>query len=72
MGLLSDRKLADRKLGQTVYVARCDVPQAPMLKSPGGQCNGKKGILCTDRSHHTTLLSALLTYALALTLPLNV
>ncbi len=43
MGLISDRKLADRTLGQTVFVARCDIPQAPMLKSPGGRCNGKRG-----------------------------
>ncbi len=68
----SDRKLANRTLGQTVFVARCDIPQAPMLKSPGGRCNGKKGILRTGRSHHTTLLSALLTSAPALMLPLIV
>jgi hypothetical protein len=53
MGLFSDRTIADRTLGQTVFVARCDIPRAPMLKHPSGQCHLKKGILRTDRSPHT-------------------
>jgi hypothetical protein len=32
MGLFSDRTLANRKLGQTVFVARYDIPWDPMLK----------------------------------------
>jgi hypothetical protein len=53
MGLFSDRMIADRTLGHTVFVARCDIPRAPMLKHPSGQCHLKKGILCTDSSPHT-------------------
>ncbi len=29
-GLFSDHTLTDRTLGQTVVVARCDIPRAPM------------------------------------------
>jgi hypothetical protein len=51
--LFSDRTIADCTLGQTVFVARCDIPWAPMLKHPSGRCHLKKGILRTDRSPHT-------------------
>jgi hypothetical protein len=53
MGLFSDRMIANHTLGQTVFVARCDIPRAPMLKHPIKQCHLKKGILRTDRSPHT-------------------
>jgi hypothetical protein len=53
-GLFSDRTLTDRTPGQTVVVARCDIPRAPMLKHPIKR-HLKKGVLRTDRSptHHT-------------------
>ena len=35
-GLFSDRMIA---LGQTVFVTRCDIPQAPMLKLPIKWCH---------------------------------
>ena len=46
----SDRTIADRTLVQTVFVARCDIPWAPMLKHPIKRCHLKKWILRTDRS----------------------
>jgi hypothetical protein len=34
----------DCTLGWTVFTARCDIPWAPMLKNPSGQCHLKKWI----------------------------
>ena len=45
--------LADHMLVQTVVVARCDIPRAPMPKHPIKLCHLKKGILRTDRSPFT-------------------
>ncbi len=44
MGVSTNCTLTDRTLGRTVFVARCDIPWAPMLKHPSGQCHLKKGI----------------------------
>jgi len=46
--------ITNHMLGQTVFVARCDIPQAPMLKHPIKRCHLKKGILRTDCSHPIT------------------
>jgi hypothetical protein len=48
-GLFSDRTLTDCTLGQTVVVARCDIPRAPMPKHPIKRCHLKKGVYA-----HTT------------------